>query len=151
MPDNRKAIVRYKILDKCLNDRYHNYYIEDLVFKCNEALEDMGVRPVSKRQIQSDIAFMKSSIGYNAPIVSIQNGKRKYIRYSEDFSIMETPITEMEIEQLETLITSLSRFQTIPIYNWVDANAVVPVKKADNPLYEEFGLARNLHYHITLL
>lgn len=120
MPDNRKAIVRYKILDKCLNDRYHNYYIEDLVFKCNEALEDMGVRPVSKRQIQSDIAFMKSSIGYNAPIVSIQNGKWKYIRYSEDFSIMETPITEMEIEQLETLITSLSRFQTIPIYNWVD-------------------------------
>lgn len=120
MPDNRKAIIRYRILDKCLNDRYHQYYIEDLVSKCNEALEDIGVKPVSKRQIQSDIAFMKSADGFNAPIISVQNGKRKYIRYSKDFSIMETPITDMEIEQLETLITSLSRFQAIPIFNWVD-------------------------------
>lgn len=28
------------------------------------------------------------------------------------------------------------------VYNWVDEKAVVPVKKEDNPLYEEFGLDR---------
>ncbi len=28
------------------------------------------------------------------------------------------------------------------IYNWVDENAVQPVTKAENPLYEEFGLSR---------
>lgn len=28
------------------------------------------------------------------------------------------------------------------IYNWVDENAVQPVAKAENPLYEEFGLSR---------
>jgi predicted DNA-binding transcriptional regulator YafY len=33
---------------------------------------------------------------------------------------METPITEMEVEQLGTLITSLSRLQGIPMYDWVE-------------------------------
>lgn len=28
------------------------------------------------------------------------------------------------------------------IYNWVDANAIHPVNKVDNPLFEEFGLSR---------
>ena len=50
MSQNRKALLRYKVLDKCLNDRYHKYFIEDLVDKCNEALEKCGVLPVSKRQ-----------------------------------------------------------------------------------------------------
>lgn len=120
MSQNRKALLRYKELDRCLNDRYHKYFIEDLVDKCNSALIKAGIVPVSKRQVQADLAFMKSSEGWSAPIVSIQDGKRKYIRYSEDFSIMNTPITEMELEQLETLITSLSRYQGIPMYDWIE-------------------------------
>ena len=63
---------------------------------------------------------MKSDEGWAAPIISIQDGKRKYLRYSEDFSITNAPITEMELEQLETLITSLSRFQGIPMYDWIE-------------------------------
>ena len=51
MPDNRKALLRYKILDKCFNDKYHKYFIEDIVEKVNEALEDACIRPVSKRQV----------------------------------------------------------------------------------------------------
>ena len=120
MPDNRKALLRYKVLDKCLNDKYHKYFIEDLVEKVNEALEDAGIRPVSKRQIYADIDFMKSIDGWEAPIESKQYGKRKYLAYTYDFSIMETPVTEMELEQLETLITSLSRLQGIPMYDWID-------------------------------
>lgn len=120
MSQNRKALLRYKELDRCLNDRYHKYFIEDLVDKCNSVLIKAGIVPVSKRQVQADLAFMKSSEGWSAPIVSIQDGKRKYIRYSENFSIMNTPITEMELEQLETLITSLSQYQGIPMYDWIE-------------------------------
>lgn len=120
MAENRKALVRYKILDKCFGDKYHKYYIEDLMDKVNEQLEDAGLNPVSKKQVYDDIKFMKSPEGWNAPIVSVQDGKRKYLRYAQDFSIMETPITEMEVEQLETLITSLSRLQGIPMYSWVE-------------------------------
>lgn len=120
MPDNRKALLRYKILDKCFSDKYHKYFIEDLMNKVNEQLDDAGLKPVSKKQIYDDIKFMKSSDGWEAPIMSHQFGKRKYLRYSGEFSIMETPITEMEVEQLGTLITSLSRLQGIPMYDWVE-------------------------------
>lgn len=120
MPENRKALLRYKVLDKCFSDKYHKYYIEDLLEKVNEALEDSGIKPVSKRQIYADIDFMKSKDGWEAPIGSIQLGKRKYQTYSYDFSIMETPVTEMELEQLETLITSLSRLKGLPMYDWID-------------------------------
>ena len=120
MPDNRKALLRYKILDKCFSDKYHKYFIEDLMNRVNEQLDDAGLKPVSKKQIYDDIKFMKSSDGWEAPITSYQFGKRKYLRYSGEFSIMETPITEMEVEQLGTLITSLSRLQGIPMYDWVE-------------------------------
>lgn len=120
MPDNRKALLRYKILDKCFSDKYHKYFIEDLMNRVNEQLDDAGLKPVSKKQIYDDIKFMKSSDGWEAPIMSYQFGKRKYLRYSGEFSIMETPITEMEVEQLGTLITSLSRLQGIPMYDWVE-------------------------------
>ena len=119
MPDNKKALIRYRVLDKCFSDKYHKFYIDELVEKCNDALEDAAKHPVSKRQIYADIEFMKSSDGWNAPIVSIQDGKRKYIKYSYDFSITEAPITDMELEQLQTLIVSLSRLQGIPCYDWI--------------------------------
>ena len=53
----------------------------------------------------------------------------KIIVISEDFkrNIMAKGVPEEKIEV---------------IYNWVDENAVVPVAKGENPLYEEFGISR---------
>ncbi len=54
----------------------------------------------------------------------------KIIVISEDFkrNIMAKGVPEEKIEV---------------IYNWVDENAVVPISKADNTLFEEFGIARD--------
>lgn len=55
----------------------------------------------------------------------------KIIVISQDFkrNIMAKGVSEEKIEV---------------IYNWVDANAVQPVAKEVNPLYEEFGLSREV-------
>ena len=90
MPINKNAFVRYKVLDKCFSDKYHKYFIENLMEKVNEQLTDAGNKPVSKKQIYDDIKFMKSSEGWEAPIESYQDGKRKYLRYKYDFSITES-------------------------------------------------------------
>ena len=57
------------------------------------------------------------------------NGADKIIVISQDFkrNIMAKGVPEEKIEV---------------IYNWVDENAVQPVAKEENPLYEEFGLSR---------
>lgn len=59
----------------------------------------------------------------------------KIIVISEDFkkNIMAKGVPEEKI---------------VVIYNWVDENAVVPVAKADNPLYEEFGISRD-KFHVV--
>lgn len=53
----------------------------------------------------------------------------KIIVISEDFkrNIMEKGVPEEKIEV---------------IYNWVDADAIRPVAKEENPLFEEFGISR---------
>lgn len=54
----------------------------------------------------------------------------KIIVISEDFktNIMAKGVPESKIEV---------------IYNWIDENAVMPVAKENNPLFEEFGIDRN--------
>ncbi len=57
----------------------------------------------------------------------------KIIVISEDFkkNIMAKGVPEKKIEV---------------VYNWVDEKVVRPVKKEENPLYEEFGLDKNIFY-----
>lgn len=59
----------------------------------------------------------------------------KIIVISEDFkrNIMAKGVPEDKIEV---------------VYNWVDENAVVPVAKEDNPLFEEFGISRD-KFHVV--
>lgn len=120
MPEAKHPLTRYKILDRCLNDRYKRYNIDELLDVCNEKLELLGIVPVSKRQIYADIEYMKSTEGFCAPIKSYQYGTRKYIRYSHDFSIMATPISESELSQLQVAISSLQKYKGLPFYNWID-------------------------------
>ena len=51
MPINKNAFIRYKILDKCFSDKYHKYFIEDLMEKVNTQLIDAGIKSISKKQI----------------------------------------------------------------------------------------------------
>ncbi len=59
----------------------------------------------------------------------------KIIVISEDFkrNIMAKGVPEEKIEV---------------IYNWVDENAIVPVKEEDNDLFEEFGISRD-KFHVV--
>lgn len=59
----------------------------------------------------------------------------KIIVISEDFkkNIIGKGVSEDKIEV---------------VYNWVDENAVVPVSKEDNPLFEEFGISRD-KFHVV--
>ena len=38
--------------------------------------------------------------------------------------------------------------KVVVVYNWVDSDAVVPIPKEENPLYEEFGLSRE-KFHVV--
>jgi predicted DNA-binding transcriptional regulator YafY len=123
MATNKNATSRYLALNQCFRNPGRNYYIDDLVKACNDALQDIdpdstGIR---KRQVYDDIKFMKDSKGYNAPIETYLDGKKAYYRYSDlSFSITNQPLNLREAQQLKESLMTLSRFKGLPQFEWVD-------------------------------
>ena len=112
MPVNRNALIRYKTIDKCLQNRFRKWTLEDLIDACSDALyEYEGIdKGISKRTIQSDIQMMRSDkLGYNAPIVVLE---KKYYTYEEDdYSITNIPLTDQDLHQLGEAVSFLKQFR----------------------------------------
>src|SRR4051812_12160766 len=112
MPINKLALVRYKTIDNCLQNRLRKWTLEDLVKACSEAIyEYEGItKGISKRTIQLDIQNMRSEkLGYNAPIVVAD---KKYYSYEEKhYSITNTPITQQDMGTLNEVLEVLKQFK----------------------------------------
>ncbi len=112
MPVNRNALIRYKTLDKCLQNRYRKWTLADLIEACSEALyEYEGIdKGVSRRTVQGDIQMMRSDkLGYNAPIQVID---KKYYTYEDpEYSITNIPLTEQDLGMLSEAVEFMKQFQ----------------------------------------
>ena len=111
--------LRHRVLDDCFRDRTRKYFIEDLRDKCNEVLlREYGIE-ICKRQIYSDITFMRDTLG--APIESVYEGKRTYYIYTDrEFSIFNQPLSVTQTEQLRLAISTLTSFRGLPNYDWIE-------------------------------
>lgn len=118
MAQNKNALIRYKTIDKCLQNKYKQWTLEDLIEACSNALYEYEGKqsPVSKRTIQLDIQMMRSEkLGYNAPIEVYD---KKYYRYEdEDFSITDIPLTETDMNVLMETVTMLKQFKDFSLFN----------------------------------
>ena len=112
MPTNRNALIRYKTIDTCLRNRFRQWTLEDLIDACSDALyEYEGIdKGVSKRTVQMDIQTMRSEkLGYNAPIIVID---KKYYTYEDkDYSIMNIPLTDQDLDKLSEVADILKQFK----------------------------------------
>ncbi|MGL5785381.1 MAG: hypothetical protein ACRCX4_00975 [Bacteroidales bacterium] len=123
MATNKHAIIRFQALDKCFQNRYRKFYIEDLVKACCDALlNHCGILDgVKKRQVFDDINFMISEDGYSIPLEKLKDGKRIYYRYSDpDYSINKQQISPQEIERLKEAVQMLGRFKGLPNFEWME-------------------------------
>ena len=71
MPVSKNALIRYKTIDRCLQNHYRRWTLDDLIEECSKALYEYEGRDegVSRRTVQLDIQMMRSDkLGYNAPI-----------------------------------------------------------------------------------
>ncbi len=122
MATNKRALIRYKILDRCFSNKYRRFYINDLIDACSNGIsEHVGEAiTVSRRQIFDDITFMKSDAGYTAPIESMRDGKQVYYRYDDDsFSIEKSPINPEEMEQISDALEIFGRIKGLPNFEWM--------------------------------
>lgn len=88
MPLCKNAMLRYRVIDRCLRVPGQMWTLEELRDRCNEAMMAYAGYGISLRTIQNDLQFMRSSSpGFDAPIVV---RKRKYYTYAEvGFSIFK--------------------------------------------------------------
>lgn len=122
MPVTKNAIIRYLTLDKCFRNKGRRYTFADLLAAVNEALAEANpdASGILTRQLRLDIAFMKSTDGYSAPIEVRREGRNYYYVYSDmSFSINNQPINATECEQLAAAISMLSRFEGAPQFEWL--------------------------------
>ncbi|MDA9774237.1 WYL domain-containing protein [Saprospiraceae bacterium] len=131
MPVNRNALVRYRTIDKALQNRYRKWTLDDLIEEVGDALyEYEGVDTVSKRTIQGDIQMMRSDkLGYNAPIVVME---RKYYTYEDpNYSITNIPLTDQDLGMLTEAVQFLKQFQGFSHFQELDGM----VQKLEDHIY----------------
>ena len=94
MPKNKSAVIRYRIIDQCINDKRHLFpNLDYLAQRCSEILDT----DISPSTIEKDLAAMKKDhpVGHNAPIV--YSKQEKGYAYSEaGFSISELNLEDEE-------------------------------------------------------
>lgn len=117
MAVTKNALIRYKTIDKCLQNNFKEWTLEDLIHACSQALYEFEGRDVnvSRRTIQLDLQLMRSDkLGYNAPIVVYD---KKYYRYAEaDYSITDIPLTESDMGVLSETMAMLKQFQDFSLF-----------------------------------
>lgn len=134
MATNKNALIRYRTIDKCLQNRTRKWTLEDLINECSEALYEYEGKDsyVSKRTVQLDLQTMRSDkLGYNAPIVVIQ---RKYYTYeNENYSITDIPLTQIDMDVLTESVEMLRQFKDFSLFSELSG----VIQKLEDKIYSE--------------
>lgn len=134
MPINRNALIRYRTIDKCLQNRRRRWTIEDLIDACSDALYEYegSDKPISMRTIRLDLKAMRSEqLGYNAPIVVID---KKYYTYEDaDYTITDIPLTSQDLNILQEVSHLLKQFKGFNHFNGVNEM----ISKLEDKIYSE--------------
>jgi predicted DNA-binding transcriptional regulator YafY len=86
----------------------------------NDALRLRGEMPINAlNTIRNDIVSIQSR--WHTLVEEIRIGREKRYRYEDpDFSIFNSPLNDVEIEQLMQSVSLLRRFEGMPGFEWVE-------------------------------
>ncbi len=134
MPANRNALIRYRAIDKCLQNRRRKWTIADLINACDDALYEYDGMDngVSLRTIRLDLSAMRGDeLGYNAPIVVTE---KKYYSYSDpNYSIANIPLTSQDLNILQDVSHLLRQFKGFSHFTEVSEM----VSRLEDKIYSE--------------
>jgi predicted DNA-binding transcriptional regulator YafY len=118
MPINKYALLRYRVIDRCLTNKGKLWPTrEDLRDACEEALFGSGGHGISLSTIDKDIWAMKNEgeLGYYAPI-EFNRLHRGYCYSDPNYSISNLSLGDDDLEAIRFAAATLQQFRTIPIF-----------------------------------
>ena len=149
MPANKYALLRYRIIDRCLTNKGKTYPTrEDLRQACEDALFGSGGDAISLSTIDKDIWAMKNEneLGYYAPIkFSKQNGG--YFYEQEGYSISELSLGDEDLEAIRFATATLEQFRSIPIFKQYESAIDKIINRVNiSPNPDDSSLARYIQF-----
>lgn len=119
MPVNKYALLRYRIIHRCLSNPYHPYPgREFLRQQCEEALYGSSDGSnLSVKTLERDLRDMRDDdiLGYHAPILFSREHQGYY--YADPaFDIDKKPLSDEEAEALIFAANTLFQFRDTPIF-----------------------------------
>lgn len=140
MPINRKALMRYKVIDRMLRHG-KEATLDELVYACTDELrKEISYGTVSRRTVQHDLQEMRYSeaLGYYAPIVVIN---RKFYCYEDpDYTITKVPLSPDDLLRLSEAVDLLKQMSASHGFDGVEdavnrlEDHVASIRQKTNPI-----------------
>ncbi len=115
MPKNLDAVIRYRVIDRCLRSKGHAFPTKDyLREKCAEVV---GVNEISVRTLEKDLYEMRNNeaLGYFAPI-KFDTYKKGYYYEDPSYSIDKLPIGEEDLLAIQMASQVLEQYKHIDLF-----------------------------------
>ena len=122
MPANKYALLRYRIIDRCLTNSGRPYPSkEELREACEEALYGSDGEHISISTIEKDLWAMRNEadLGYYAPI-EYHRDERGYYYAEEGYSINDIQLNDDDLDAIRFATQTLIQFRDLPIFNQFD-------------------------------
>ncbi|MBT8232870.1 MAG: WYL domain-containing protein [Saprospiraceae bacterium] len=113
MATNKHAIIRYRVIDKCLRQVDKTWNWKSLAEACAAELKRATntKTTLSERTIKGDLQNMRNdkALGYFAPI-EYDRKEKTYYYSRRDYSITEAPLNRSDSQELKNAISLLRQF-----------------------------------------
>lgn len=139
----KKALIRYRTIDRCLQNQHRRWTLNDLQEACSNALYELEGRriEISKRTTQLDIQMMRSEkLGYEAPIEVYE---RKYYRYSDpEYKISDIPLNQYDLGVINESVEILKQFKDFSLFKAL--NGVI--QKLEDQVHQNENTRPIIHF-----
>jgi predicted DNA-binding transcriptional regulator YafY len=115
MPHIKNALIRFRIIDKMLRNKYKPFPSKrDLREACEESLYgSVSGEHICDSTIEKDLFNMK--MDHDAPI-KYSKMERGYYYVDDDYSINDIPLTEDELHSIKYAVDTLHQFKDAPFF-----------------------------------
>lgn len=115
MPHIKNALIRYRIIDKCIRNKYNPFPSKrDLREACEESLfGSIDGTHICDSTIEKDMFAMKME--HDAPI-KYSKAEKGYFYTDPDFSINDIPLTEDDLGAISFAAKTLLQFRDVDLF-----------------------------------
>lgn len=138
MATNKHALIRYRVIDRCLRNVDEQWNWQTLAEVCAAEIDSIMEEKItlSERTIKGDLQNMRNdkALGYFAPI-EYDRKEKSYYYTNRSYSITESPINKSDRDQLKQMISLIRQYTG---FTYLDGIGNI-IQKMELLVYESMG------------